>query len=61
MEDEDRPKQKMAHVVGENLEMLSVEELRLRVAMLESEIGRLKSEIERKVASRSAADAFFKT
>jgi uncharacterized small protein (DUF1192 family) len=29
--------------------------------MLDSEIGRLKSEIERKVASKSAADAFFKT
>jgi uncharacterized small protein (DUF1192 family) len=61
MEDEDRPKPKQVHVLGENLETISVEELRLRVNHLQMEISRLESEITRKLASRSAADAFFKS
>lgn len=61
MEDEDRPKPKTAHIVGENLEMLGLEELGLRVQLLEDEIKRLKGEIDRKIASKSAADAIFKS
>lgn len=61
MEDEDRPKPKTAHVLGENLDLVGVEELRLRVSVLEAEIARLNAEIDRKVASKSAADAFFKS
>lgn len=60
MEDEERPKPKFAHVLGENLDMVSIGELRQRVALLEEEIARIKSEIARKTASRSAADTFFK-
>jgi uncharacterized small protein (DUF1192 family) len=61
MEAEDRPKPKHIHVLGENLEAISVDELRLRVDALKEEIARLESEISRKQASRSAADAFFKS
>jgi uncharacterized small protein (DUF1192 family) len=61
MEDEDRPKPKSLHVLGENLETVGVDELRLRVAALEQEIARITAEIDRKIASRSAADAFFKS
>jgi uncharacterized small protein (DUF1192 family) len=61
MEDEERPKPKSAHMLGENLDMVSIEELHQRVALLEAEITRLKAEIERKTASKSAADAFFKS
>jgi uncharacterized small protein (DUF1192 family) len=61
MEDEDRPKPKTVHVLGENLDMVSIEELRLRVAVLEGEIQRINNEIARKIASKSAADTFFKS
>jgi uncharacterized small protein (DUF1192 family) len=61
MEEEDRPKPKFAHVLGENLDMVSIEELHQRVILLEAEITRIKAEIERKTASKSAADSFFKS
>jgi uncharacterized small protein (DUF1192 family) len=61
MEEEDRPKPKLAHVLGENLDMVSIEELRQRVILLEAEITRIRAEVERKAASKSAADAFFKS
>ena len=55
------PKPKHVHVLGETLEAISVDELRLRVAALESEIARIQSEISKKQASRDAASAFFKS
>ena len=60
MEPDDLPRPKTVHVLGENLEAISVDELTLRVAALEQEIIRIQVEITRKRASRSAADAFFK-
>jgi uncharacterized small protein (DUF1192 family) len=47
--------------VGDNLESVSIEELRLRVTALKDEIRRVESEIDRKQASKAAADAFFKS
>jgi uncharacterized small protein (DUF1192 family) len=61
MEDEDRPKPRPSHVIGENLDMVSLEELHLRVRLLEQEIARLNAEIKRKNASRRAADSVFKS
>jgi uncharacterized small protein (DUF1192 family) len=61
MEADDRPKPKHIHILGENLEAISVDELRLRVEALKEEIVRIESEISRKQTSRSAADAFFKS
>jgi uncharacterized small protein (DUF1192 family) len=61
MNSDDLPKPKHEHVLGENLEAISLDELNLRVAVLEREILRIQEEIVRKQVSRSAADAFFKS
>jgi uncharacterized small protein (DUF1192 family) len=58
--DEDLPKKKIVHEIGQDLALLSVEELAARIAALQEEIARLEAERARKQASRSAADQFFK-
>jgi uncharacterized small protein (DUF1192 family) len=58
---DDQPKPKHEHVLGENLEAISLDELNLRVQILTREIERIQVEILRKQASRTAADAFFKS
>ncbi len=58
--DDDRPKKKIMHEIGQDLSLLSIRELQERIALLEDEIARLQADIERKGASRSAADLFFK-
>lgn len=57
---DDRPAPKPKHQMGEVLDTLSVEELRLRIDLLRQEIARLDAAILAKEASRNAADAFFK-
>jgi uncharacterized small protein (DUF1192 family) len=59
-DDDDRPKKKIAHEIGQDLTLFSVGELTGRIALLKSEIGRLEAEINSKQASKSAADLFFK-
>jgi uncharacterized small protein (DUF1192 family) len=59
-EDDDRPKRKIAHEIGQDLALLSVEELGERIALLRDEIARLDEARAKKQASRSAADLFFK-
>ncbi len=54
------PKKKITHEMGQKLDLLSVDELAERVAILKEEIARLETEISRKRASKSAADTFFK-
>jgi uncharacterized small protein (DUF1192 family) len=61
MDDDDRPKKKKAHEIGQDLTLLSVEELADRIALLKEEIGRLEANMAQKRASRSAADQFFKS
>jgi len=61
MDDEDRPKKKIAHEIGQDLTLLSVAELRERIELLKSEIARLEADIKGKQASRSAAENFFKS
>ena len=58
--DDDRPKKKVAHEIGQDLSLLSVAELDERVGLLRQEIERLEADRARKSASRSAADAIFK-
>jgi uncharacterized small protein (DUF1192 family) len=60
MEDDDRPKKKLLHEVGQDLSLLSVEELAERVQLLHGEIGRLEADMAQKRTKRSAADQFFK-
>jgi len=59
-DDDDRPKKKITHEIGQDLSLLSVEELAARVALLQDEIKRLEADMTRKRATRSAADQFFK-
>jgi uncharacterized small protein (DUF1192 family) len=59
-DDEDRPKKKLAHEIGQDLTLLSVRELDERVALLNEEIARLEADKTKKQAQRSAADQFFK-
>ena len=60
IEDDDRPKKKLAHEIGQDLTLLSVEELAARVQLLQDEIGRLEADMTKKRATRAAADQFFK-
>jgi uncharacterized small protein (DUF1192 family) len=58
--DDDRPRKKLQHEIGQDLSLLSVEELRERIGLLTSEIARLESAMVSKQASRQSADQFFK-
>jgi uncharacterized small protein (DUF1192 family) len=60
IDDDDKPKKKIAHEIGQDLGLLSVEELAARVQILNNEIARLEADKKRKQATRSAADQFFK-
>ena len=60
IDDDDRPKKKIAHEIGQDLRLLSVEELAERVALMNDEIKRLEADMAGKRASRSAADQIFK-
>ena len=57
---DDLPKKKITHEIGQDLSLLSVAELTERVSLLKEEIARLEAEMNRKRASKSAADTFFK-
>jgi uncharacterized small protein (DUF1192 family) len=59
-DEEDRPKKKLVHEIGQDLTLLSVGELTERVALLKEEIARLEANMASKQASKSAADQFFK-
>lgn len=60
-DEEDRPRKKTTHDIGQDLSMLSVEELAERIEALKAEIGRLKTALTMKRATRDAADKLFKT
>jgi len=59
-DDDDRPKKKITHEIGQDLALLSVKELQERIALLKEEIARLETAIASKQASRNVADTFFK-
>jgi uncharacterized small protein (DUF1192 family) len=60
-EDDDRPRKKISHEIGQDLSLLSVEELNERITLLTSEIERLREAASRKRASKEAANSFFKS
>ncbi len=60
-EDDDRPKKKVTHEIGQDLSLLSVEELAERIALLTAEAERLREAMAKKRASKDAANAFFKS
>jgi uncharacterized small protein (DUF1192 family) len=60
IDEDDRPKKKITHEIGQELALLSVGELAERVALLKDEIARLEVAMSSKQASKSAADQFFR-
>jgi uncharacterized small protein (DUF1192 family) len=59
-EDDDRPRKKVSHEIGQDLSLLSVAELDERIALLLSEIERLQVAVTKRTASKDAAHSFFK-
>jgi uncharacterized small protein (DUF1192 family) len=51
--------QALSDALKEDLEVFGVEELAERIDLLQQEIARTSAQMERKKASRSAADALF--
>jgi uncharacterized small protein (DUF1192 family) len=60
-EDDDKPRKKITHEIGQDLYLLSVEELSERIALLSAEIERLKEAAAKKRSSKHAANSFFKS
>jgi uncharacterized small protein (DUF1192 family) len=60
LDDEDKPKKKLAHEIGQDLTLLSAGELSDRIALLREEIARLEADMTRKRAIKFAADSIFK-
>ena len=58
--DEELPKKKTGHELGEDLSTLSLHELDERVALLKAEIDRIESAIRLKRATADTAASFFK-
>ena len=52
-DDDDKPKKKITHEIGQDLALLSVDELAARVQLLHDEINRLEADM-------AGADQFFK-
>ena len=60
IDEDDRPKKKIVHEIGQDLALLSVGELQERVALLREEIARLEAAAASKKTSRDVAAGFFK-
>lgn len=58
--DDEPVKPKRAHEIGQDLSLLSVEELNERIGQLRSEIARLEEELDSKGVTRLAAEALFR-
>ena len=59
-EDDERPKKKTSHEIGQDLSLLSVGELTERIGILRDEIARLENELKAKDNTKSAAEALFR-
>ena len=60
IDEDDKPKKKVAHEIGQDLTLLSVDELAARIELLKQEIARLEADKAQKRSTRAAADQFFK-
>jgi len=60
-QEDDKPRKKITHEIGQDVSLLSVEELAERIALMTSEIERLQAATAKKRASRDAANSFFKS
>ena len=61
MDFDEQPKPKIDMVIGASLDAISISELEQRIATLDSEIARLRTEISKKQVSKAAAASFFRT
>ncbi len=59
-DEDDKPKKKLVHEIGQDLTLLSAAELTERITLLKEEIVRLEADMAKKQAVKSAADMFFK-
>ena len=57
--EDDRPAKKPRHEIGQDLSLLSVDELRHRIDELRAEIARIEAELASKGTTRNAAEALF--
>ncbi len=58
--DEEPARPKRTHEIGQDLSLLSVDELSERIDQLQAEIGRLEGELRAKGSTRQAAEALFR-
>jgi uncharacterized small protein (DUF1192 family) len=58
--DDDEVKMPRRHEIGQELTLLSVEELRNRIFLLQQEIARLEAELSAKGVTKQAAEALFR-
>jgi len=59
-DEDDRPKKKPAHAIGEDLSALSLADLAGRIALLKEEIARIEVTVQEKSAGRNAAQSIFR-
>lgn len=57
----DRPGDPLTLVVKQDLDPLSVDELRARIEILEGEIARVKAKVDASVNFRASVEGLFKT
>ena len=60
MFDEEPRKPASAHVVGQDISLLSVDELSERIQLLKAEVERLEAERGKRGQTKSAAEALFR-
>jgi len=58
--DDDEVKIPRKHEIGQDLALLSVDELRNRIGMLQQEIARIEAELSAKGVTKAAAEALFR-
>ena len=58
--DDDEVKIPRKHEIGQDLALLSVDELRNRIGMLRQEIARIEAELSAKGVTKAAAEALFR-
>ena len=59
MEDDDRPRKKITHEIGQDLSLLSVEELNERIALLTAEAERLREAAGEEARVEGCREQFF--
>ncbi|MCL2713755.1 MAG: DUF1192 domain-containing protein [Alphaproteobacteria bacterium] len=60
-DEDDGPRKKTVHEIGQDLSLLSVDDLHERIMVLRDEIARIETALAKKRASRASADAFFRS